>query len=101
MPLRWPISIESEATSSGKLPDLAKAFGGSRSAIHETNQPQIAIHIRNVKPTASVIRRIEPMHPFVSASDGEVGSGKRRADSGVRVGRWPFAETKIKLNSGL
>jgi hypothetical protein len=41
------------------------------------------------------------MHAFLSASDGEVGSGNRRLDSGVRVGRLRFAETKIELNIGL
>ena len=41
------------------------------------------------------------MHPFVPASDGEVGSGNRGVDGGVCIGRLPFAETKIELNIGL
>jgi len=38
MPLRAPISIESKTTSSGKLPDLAKASEIRGGTIHETNQ---------------------------------------------------------------
>ena len=37
MPLRAPISIESKTTSSGKLPDLAKASEIRGGTIHETN----------------------------------------------------------------